>query len=119
MSAVRPDRCGSFSRHSFSRQRRNRNGTAHDASFGPILSALDTPILSRSSIGNDYAISDNLLCKLPRGSPKSKYTQARPVCSQFNGGLFVQALPQLLTLLATILMVCEHTTDCVCVVHLA
>jgi Integrase zinc binding domain len=48
-----------------------------DAFFGPILSApLEHTPSVRSSIGNDYAISGDLLYKLPSGS-KSKYNQAR------------------------------------------
>jgi hypothetical protein len=47
-----------------------------DAFFGPILSALEHNSSVRSSIGNDYAISDDLLYKLPSGSA-SKYNQAR------------------------------------------
>jgi RNase H-like domain found in reverse transcriptase/Integrase zinc binding domain len=47
-----------------------------DAFFGPILSALEHTSSIRSSIGNDYAISGDLVYKLPSGST-SKYNQAR------------------------------------------
>jgi hypothetical protein len=65
-----------------------------DAFFGPILSALKHTSSFRSPIGNDYAISGDLLYKLPSVST-SKYNQGPTVSSQFNGGFFVQELPQL------------------------
>jgi hypothetical protein len=58
----------------------NRDGIATaqraDEFFGPILSALEHTPSVRSPIGNDYAISDDLLYKLPSGSTP-KYNQAR------------------------------------------
>jgi hypothetical protein len=47
-----------------------------DAFFWPILLALEHTSSVRSSIGNDYAISGDLLYKLPSGHT-SKYNQAR------------------------------------------
>jgi hypothetical protein len=66
-----------------------------DAYFGPILSVLEHTSSVRSSIGNDYTSA--VTCYI-------KYLVAlrpniiRPtVRSQFNGGFFVLALPQLLS----------------------
>jgi hypothetical protein len=47
-----------------------------DAFFGPTLSALKHTSYVRTSIGNDYAISGDLLCKQPSGST-SNYYQVR------------------------------------------
>jgi hypothetical protein len=82
-----------------------------DAFFGPILSALKHTSSVRSSIGNDYAISGDLLYKLPSGSA-SKHNQ--PNCA-FPIQWWILCWSITTTpLLAAILMVCEHTTDCVC-----
>jgi hypothetical protein len=66
-----------------------------DPFLGPILSALERTSSVRSSIGNDYAISGNLLYELLSGSTSNIPRLA--VRSQFNSGLFVQALPRLLS----------------------
>jgi RNase H-like domain found in reverse transcriptase len=84
-----------------------------DAFFGPILSTLEHTPSVRSPIGNDYAISGDLLYKLPSGST-SKYNQARLCVPNSMVNSFVCSSITTTPLLASILMVCEHTTDCVC-----
>jgi hypothetical protein len=82
-----------------------------DSFFGPILLAIEHTPSVRSSIGNDYAISGDLLYKLPCGYA-SKYNQARLcVPNSMVDSLFKHYH---YSSLGGHLMVCEHTTDCVC-----
>jgi hypothetical protein len=82
-----------------------------DALFGPIISALGHSSSVRSPIGNDYAISGDLYINY--------LVALHPNIIRHDCAFLIQLwiLCSSVTttpLLAAILMVCEHTTDCVC-----